>query len=76
MLRRQPTTITLTSEDVAAYEDARAARIQAAVENERLNDERQRSAPQPNPESKLRNGDTVSDTRTGSSRDQRIGISR
>lgn len=34
MLRRHPTTITLTSEDIAAYEDSRVARLARLQNNQ------------------------------------------
>lgn len=75
MLRRKPTAITLTSEDVAAYEDSRRAAIS---ENNNPNahyatDMRASGAIDPNDELKPLPGDKARIVRTGgASRDERI----
>lgn len=76
MLRRKPTTITLTSEDVAAYEDSRAAKAHGTVENSRASKDAQAGIPDPNDELKPLPSDKTRVVRTGQSRDERIGVSR
>lgn len=75
MLRRKPTAISLTSEDVAAYEDSRIAKVQG-TENARMTKDAQTSEPDPNDELKPLPGDKGRAMRTGQSRDERIGITR
>lgn len=77
MLRRKPTAITLTSEDVAAFEDSRIAKAQgAAAENARMSKDAQAADPDPNDELRPLPGDKGKAPRTGQSRDERIGVSR
>ncbi|KAI4271777.1 MAG: hypothetical protein L6R38_006782 [Xanthoria sp. 2 TBL-2021] len=58
MLRRKPTAITLTSEDVAAFEDSRIAKAQgAAAENARMSKDAQAADPDPNDELRPLPGD-------------------
>lgn len=76
MLRRKPTAITLTSEDVAAYEDSRAAKAQGTAENTRSARDPQTSVIDPNDELKPLPGDRTRMVRTGQTRDERIGVSR
>lgn len=76
MLRRKPTAITLTSEDVAAYEDSRAARAHGTPENTKANKDGQPGVLDPNDELKPLPGDKTRAVRTGQSRDERIGVSR
>ena len=73
MLRRNPTAITLTSEDVATYEDSRAARAQNAAEN---NKNSKGTKADPNDERKPIPGDKAKNARTGPSREERIGVNR
>lgn len=73
MLRRKPTAITLTSEDVAAYEDAR--RAASNIENYNpntsfTNDGRASGAVDPNDELKPLPGDKARIVRA--TRDERI----
>lgn len=75
MLRRKPTAITLTSEDVAAYEDSRAAKAHGVAENTKASKDGQPGALDPNDELKPLPGDRTRVARTGQSRDERIGIS-
>lgn len=75
MLRRKPTAITLTSEDVAAYEDSRLAKAQGA-ENARLSKDPQAGIIDPNDELRPLPGDKTRVVRTGQTRDERIGVSR
>ena len=72
MLRRKPTAITLTSEDVAAYEDARNANDTG---NRNLTDNKPENAGSldPNDELKPLPGDKARIVRT---RDERIGATR
>ncbi|KAL8936808.1 MAG: hypothetical protein Q9216_004738 [Gyalolechia sp. 2 TL-2023] len=76
MLRRKPTAITLTSEDVAAYEDSRAAKAHSATENAKSSKDTQASIFDPSDELKPIPGDKSRAGRTGQSRDERIGITR
>ena len=76
MLRRKPTAITLTSEDVAAFEDSRIAKVQGAAENVRTSKDTQAGDPDPNDELRPLPGDKVRAMRAGQSRDERIGVSR
>lgn len=77
MLRRKPTAITLSSEDVAAYEDSRRA-ASAMIENNNpnatyVNDSKTSGAIDPNDELKPLPGDKARIVRPGaSSRDERI----
>ncbi|KAL8714778.1 MAG: hypothetical protein Q9220_001291, partial [cf. Caloplaca sp. 1 TL-2023] len=73
MLRRKPTAITLTSEDVAAYEDARIARERGAAENAKASKDRDAGIVDPSDELKPLPGEKARGTRTGQSRDERIG---
>ncbi|KAI4158356.1 MAG: hypothetical protein LQ342_007525 [Letrouitia transgressa] len=75
MLRRKPTAITLTSEDVAAYEDARAAK--ALGENVAARRDAQAGFIDPNDELKPLPGDKARIVRpVQQSRDERIGLGR
>lgn len=76
MLRRKPTAITLTSEDIAAYEDSRAARADGTAENTRQSNDEQKGALDPNDELKPLPNERTRVVRTGQSRDERIGVSR
>lgn len=88
MLRRKPTAITLTSEDVANYEDYKAASKIAADRRENNANSFQQSASQsggtavavdPNDELKPLPGDKARIVRTpgaGLSREERIGMGR
>lgn len=76
MLRRKPTAIILTSEDVAAYEDSRTAKAHSTAENERSNKEAQSGTHDPNDELKPLPGDKSRAVRNGQSRDERIGVTR
>ena len=76
MLRRKPTAITLTSEDVAAYEDSRAAKAHDTAENARASKDAQPGIFDPNDELKPLPGDKARVVRTGQSRDERIGVTR
>lgn len=76
MLRRKPTAITLTSEDVAAYEDSRAAKARDTAENERSNKSAQTNTLDPSDELKPLPGDRPRAVRNGQSRDERIGVTR
>ncbi|KAI4228116.1 MAG: hypothetical protein L6R36_001896 [Xanthoria steineri] len=76
MLRRKPTAITLTSEDVAAFEDARIAKAQgAAAENARKSKEAQAADLDPNDELRPLPGDKGKASKTAQIRDERIGVS-
>ena len=76
MLRRKPTAITITSEDVAAFDDERARRYQE--ENKQVNDTKEedlkKAVVDPNDELKPLPGDKARIVRTGPSRDERIGV--
>lgn len=77
MLRRKPTAITLTSEDVAAYEDSRRAASAVSENNnpnaQYTNDMKASGTVDPNDELKPLPGDKARITRTGAmSRDERI----
>lgn len=72
----EATAITLTSEDVAAYEDSRAARAQGAAENAGKSKDTQPGVLDPNDELKPLPGEKARIVRTGPSRDERIGVSR
>ncbi|KAL8677857.1 MAG: hypothetical protein Q9186_005743 [Xanthomendoza sp. 1 TL-2023] len=76
MLRRKPTAITLTSEDVAAYEDSRIAKAQGTAENARSSRDAQGDVIDPNDELRPLPGDKARVVRTGQSRDERIGVGR
>ncbi|KAI9850239.1 MAG: hypothetical protein M1838_005965 [Thelocarpon superellum] len=70
MLRRKPTAITLTSEDVAAFEDSRA---RASADPEAMaHKEKQATVIDPNDELKPLPGEKARVVRT---RDERIGVS-
>ncbi|KAL8867702.1 MAG: hypothetical protein Q9174_005488 [Haloplaca sp. 1 TL-2023] len=71
--RRNPTAITLTSEDVVAYEDSRAARAQSIAEN---NKNKKDAKADPNDELKPLPSDKAKNGRTGPSREERIGVNR
>ncbi len=78
MLRRKPTAITITSEDVAAFDDERARRSQE--ENKQVNDTKEEDLKKvvvdPNDELKPLPGDKARIARTGPSRDERMGVGR
>ncbi|KAI5304486.1 hypothetical protein KEM56_006452 [Ascosphaera pollenicola] len=82
MLRRVPTAIAVTTEDVIAFEEATerrqaelAAKRQQQQEEENRNSikEAHKSAKQPGKQSKLHSASNAQDART---RDERIGYSR
>ena len=77
MLRRKPTAITITSEDVAAFDDERARRFQD--ENKRVGspeEDLKKAVVDPNDELKPLPGDKARVVRTGPTRDERIGVGR
>ncbi|KAF4505567.1 hypothetical protein G6O67_007501 [Ophiocordyceps sinensis] len=81
MLRRPPTTLTITAEDVAAYEDRRAAEAQHAEAQQRQPDAAARNQQQPaaaqsqqqQPDAAARQQQQASPRRD---RDERIGVTR
>ena len=78
MLRRTPTAITITSEDVATFDDDRARRYQE--ENKHIGSPKQedlkKAVVDPNDELKPLPGDKARIARTVPSRDERIGLGR
>lgn len=72
MLRRKPTAITLTSEDVATYEDSRAAKAHGTAENTKSSKDAQSGVFDPSDELKPLPGDKSRVVRTGQSREERI----
>ena len=81
MLRRKPTAITLTSEDVTAYAESRLAQknqqenldLNAASNNAHGG---KQQALDPNDELRPLPGEKARIVRTGISRDERIGVGR
>jgi hypothetical protein len=84
MLRRAPTTLSITSEDVAAYEDRREreAMIAAQQEQQRLQQEQQQQQQQQQQGQSGQGGAyamegvQASPEATRRARDERIGVSR
>lgn len=82
MLRRAPTTLSITSEDVAAYEDRREreAMIAAQQEQQRLQQEQQQQQQQQGQSGQggayAMEGVQASPEATRRARDERIGVSR
>ncbi|KAL2211524.1 hypothetical protein CC79DRAFT_1328866 [Sarocladium strictum] len=81
MLRRAPTTLSITSEDVAAYEDRREreAMIAAQQEQQRLQQEQQQQQQQGQAGqggAYAMEGVQASPEATRRARDERIGVSR
>ena len=78
MLRRKPTAITVTSEDVAAFDDERSRRYQE--ENRRVDspkhEDPKKAAVDPNDELKPLPSDRTRAVRTMPTRDERIGLGR
>ncbi len=75
MLRRKPTAITLTSEDVSAFEDHRARALNANNDNAQSTGTNAKEGfIDPNDELKPLPGDKARIVRTGMSRDERIGV--
>ncbi|KAL2216397.1 anaphase-promoting complex, subunit CDC26 [Thermoascus aurantiacus ATCC 26904] len=76
MLRRKPTAITISSEDLAAFEDARLrhkAKENNGQDAEAISDNSKANAFDPNDELKPLPGDKARIVR---SREERIGVSR
>ena len=80
MLRRAPTTLSITSEDVAAYEDRREreAMIAAQQEQQRLQQQQQQQQQQHGAQegAYVMEGVQASPEATRRARDERIGVSR
>ncbi|MCJ1255401.1 hypothetical protein MMC24_003217 [Lignoscripta atroalba] len=89
MLRRAPTAITLTSDDIAAYEDSRLARLARnrpennsdptqtqSVNGEHSSHGNKQTVVDPNDELKPLPGEKARVVRSGLSRDERIGLGR
>ncbi|KAK0391820.1 hypothetical protein NLU13_1319 [Sarocladium strictum] len=79
MLRRAPTTLSITSEDVAAYEDRREreALIAAQHEQQRIQQQQQQQQRQGGQEGGHAMEDVqASPEATRRARDERIGVSR
>ena len=77
MLRRKATAITVTSEDIATFDDERTRRYQE--ENHQVASPREdmkKAAVDPNDELKPLPGDKARIVRTGLTRDERIGLGR
>ncbi len=78
MLRRKPTAITVTSEDVAAFDDERSRRSiedHKHVDSPRVEDLK-KAVVDPNDELKPLPGDNARVVRMGPTRDERIGVGR
>ncbi len=78
MLRRKPTAITITSEDVATFDDERARRFlgdNKHVASPKVEDPK-KAAVDPNDELKPLPGDKARVVRVGPTRDERIGLGR
>ncbi|EFW22218.1 conserved hypothetical protein [Coccidioides posadasii str. Silveira] len=75
MIRRKPTVITVTSEDILAFEEARLRQQEQQQEQQNVakNSENKSGAVDPNDELKPLPGDKARIIR---SRDERIGVSR
>ncbi|MCJ1482744.1 hypothetical protein MMC06_002910 [Schaereria dolodes] len=85
MLRRAPTAITLTTEDITAYDDSRLARLaQNNSENvdptknsaEDFTQSGRQAMADPSDELKPLPGEKARVVRSGLSRDERIGVGR
>ena len=78
MLRRKPTAISITSEDVAAFDDERSRRYHE--ESRHVDSPKQEDLKKvtvdPNDELKPLPGDKARAVRTGPTRDERIGVGR
>lgn len=78
MLRRKPTAITITSEDVATFDDERARRCledHKRIDSPKVEDLK-KAVVDPNDELKPLPGDKARVVRTGPTRDERIGVGR
>lgn len=79
MLRRPPTTLTITAEDVAAYEDRRAGEALRAAQQAHAAAQAQAQQQQGNQgaaSSSAMDGVQTSPSATRRTRDERIGVSR
>ncbi|KAH8174650.1 anaphase-promoting complex APC subunit CDC26 domain-containing protein [Sarocladium implicatum] len=74
MLRRAPTTLTITSEDVAAYEDRREREALIAAQQEQRQQQQQQA--EQGGEGHAMEGVQASPEATRRARDERIGVSR